>query len=313
MSDSGAISGIDHVLVGVRDLETACEAWRRLGFTLSPRGRHIGWGTANYCIMFPDDYVELLGILDSTQFTNRLDEFLRTREGLLGLAFATGDAEATAARLRQAGIDADGPEDLARLLDLPEGEAKPAFRLIYLPADATPGLSAFICAHLTPELVRRPDWLAHANGAQAITSPDRRGRRPEARWRSTYGKLFGYDRVRVADGVVSVDTGGAEIRFAAANHLACACSRAPLDMPDYDCPWLIALRIKVANVAVARATRSSSAGCASAYGQRRNPARAGERSQRGYPGAGGGVIPNLGDNSPSHGTLRLFRIGTCAQ
>src|SRR5438067_1608228 len=35
------IAGIDHLIVGVRDLEQARLGWRRLGFTLSPRGRHI--------------------------------------------------------------------------------------------------------------------------------------------------------------------------------------------------------------------------------------------------------------------------------
>ena len=76
-----AIGGLDHVLVGVRDLEAARRAWARLGFTLTPRGRHIGWGTANYCIMFAREYVELLGIVDPGLFVNRLDRFLETREG----------------------------------------------------------------------------------------------------------------------------------------------------------------------------------------------------------------------------------------
>src|SRR5215472_15480355 len=37
-----AIAGIDHAIVGVRDLEGARTGWSRLGFTLAPRGRHIG-------------------------------------------------------------------------------------------------------------------------------------------------------------------------------------------------------------------------------------------------------------------------------
>src|SRR3546814_9908741 len=75
------LRGVDHVLVGVRNLEAARDTYRRLGFTVSPRGRHIGWGTANYCIMFPGDYIELLGIVDATQFTNNLNRFLASREG----------------------------------------------------------------------------------------------------------------------------------------------------------------------------------------------------------------------------------------
>ena len=83
-----ALAGIDHAIVGVRDLEGARAGWSRLGFTLAPRGRHIGQGTGNYCIMFPSDYVELLGIVDPNDFVQRLDAFLARREGLMAVAFA---------------------------------------------------------------------------------------------------------------------------------------------------------------------------------------------------------------------------------
>src|SRR5688572_19550272 len=64
------IAGIDHAIVGVRDLEQARASYQRLGFRVTPRGRHVGWGTANYCVMFERDYLELLGIVDDSQFTN---------------------------------------------------------------------------------------------------------------------------------------------------------------------------------------------------------------------------------------------------
>src|SRR3954451_8491215 len=76
-----AITGIDHTLVGVQDLEAARKVWQTLGFTVTPRGRHIGWGTGNYCIMFESGYVELLGIVQPTEFLNGLDVFLKSREG----------------------------------------------------------------------------------------------------------------------------------------------------------------------------------------------------------------------------------------
>src|SRR5262249_4145379 len=34
------IIGIDHAVVMVRDLDKAADNWKRLGFTLSPRGTH---------------------------------------------------------------------------------------------------------------------------------------------------------------------------------------------------------------------------------------------------------------------------------
>jgi hypothetical protein len=103
------LAGLDHSLLGVRDLEVARSRFADLGFTLTPRGRHIGWGTANYCIMFEAGYVELLGIVDPAQFTNNLDKFLAQREGLLGLAFGADDAAALSRALSAAGFHPDGP------------------------------------------------------------------------------------------------------------------------------------------------------------------------------------------------------------
>ncbi|MFN0044077.1 MAG: VOC family protein [Alphaproteobacteria bacterium] len=210
---SRSILGIDHALVAVRDLEAARIAYRRLGFAVSPRGSHIGWGTANYCIMFPDDYVELIGIIDSSQFTNNLDKFLARREGLMGLAWATRDAAATKTELTQSGIAGDGPKDLKRRLELPDGTALPAFKLIYLPQTATPALSSFICQHLTPELVRRPEWLTHANGAIGLKGISVAVASVEG-LAEAYTRLFGSGAVTRTDDTVSVRVGGHLVMFA---------------------------------------------------------------------------------------------------
>jgi hypothetical protein len=210
---SAAITGLDHVLVGVADLETARRNWARLGFTVCPRGRHIGWGTANYCLMFERDYIELLGILDPAQFTNNLDRFLETRgEGLLGLAFATEDAEACAEDLRAAGVAAEAPKDLKRLLELEDGAVEPAFRLVHLPAEATPGLSAFVCHHRTPELMRQAAWLQHRNGAKGIAAVSVIADDP-GELALVYAKLFGPERVTATDGGIVVDCATAKLAF----------------------------------------------------------------------------------------------------
>ena len=65
---AGTILGLDHAVVTVRDLDGAAEAWRRLGFTVSPRGTHSAHlGTGNYTIMLDPDYIELLGVLTPTR------------------------------------------------------------------------------------------------------------------------------------------------------------------------------------------------------------------------------------------------------
>jgi catechol 2,3-dioxygenase-like lactoylglutathione lyase family enzyme len=207
-----ALSGIDHTLVGVRDLEAARGRWARLGFTVTPRGRHIGWGTANYCIMLGRGYIELLGILDPAQFTNNLDKFLETREGLMGLAFASDDPAATKARLEALGLHPDGPKDLKRSLELPEGDVLPEFRLLFLPKAETPDLSAFVCCHLTPELVRRPAWLDHTNGAQRLLGMTIVSEAPD-RSAGAYRAYFGDGAVRAVPGGAEVACGEERLRF----------------------------------------------------------------------------------------------------
>lgn len=247
MSRPTAIAGIDHVLVGVRDLEAARRAYRHLGFTLSPRGRHIGWGTANYCIMLPESYVELLGIVDPTRFCNNLDHFLETREGVLGVAYATDDAETAAHALAARGIAADPPSDLKRRLELPEGEAEPAFRLVHLPARSAPAVPAFLCQHLTPALVWQPAWLAHANGAQGIESVTAVVADP-GEVALAYGALFGDARVGVDDAVVVADSGRGRIRLVAPADLERLYPGLPTP-PRYAPPWIAGLRLAVADLA----------------------------------------------------------------
>ena len=175
----------DHALVGVADLEDARLDYQRLGFTCCPRGRHIGWGTANYCIMFPDNYLELLGIVDASQFTNNLDKFLAgPGEGLLGMGFASTDIDILGKKL------GSEPTDLKRLLELPDGAVEPRFRLLHPPTGSMPGLSGFFCQHLTPELMRRPEWLVHANDATGIASISIAVGDVEAAVRA-YGNIFG--------------------------------------------------------------------------------------------------------------------------
>lgn len=202
---SGNIIGFDHALVGVQDLEASWETWKNLGFTLCPRGKHIGWGTANYCIMFPDDYIELLGIVDASQFVNNLDVFLEEHgEGLLGMAFASDDIPKLAERL-------DGePQDLKRLLELPEGTVEPRFKLVHPPKGTLPGLSGFFCQHLTPELMRQPDWLSHPNSARRIAAITVAVDDMDAAI-GAYGNVFGADKIHQDGDEAEVMTGIGQI------------------------------------------------------------------------------------------------------
>jgi hypothetical protein len=238
-----AVTGIDHTLVGVRDLEAARQTWDTLGFTCTPRGRHIGWGTGNYCIMLESGYIELLGIVDPAQFLNNLDGFLEKREGLMALAFGTDDPKGCAEALKSSGVVFEGPKALKRKLELPEGEVLPEFELLYLDREATPSLNAFITHHLTPELIRRPEWLRHANRARRLISVTVVTEDP-VRTVIGYLPLFGPDRVQVSDAMTVVDTGAGAIRFVTPKGLR-ALYDALMPLPDHAMPWVAGMKIEV--------------------------------------------------------------------
>lgn len=243
---SGAVAhltGIDHTLIGVRDLDSARAVWQGLGFTVSPRGRHIGWGTANYCIMLEEGYVELLGIVDPSQFTNNLDKVLESREGMFALAFASDDADRLAQELAAAGLHPDGPKDLKRYLELPDGDVLPAFKLLHLPPQETPELRAFICQHLTPDLIRRPEWLSHANGARRLVAVTICSDRP-ADAGFGYLPLFGEESLMAGDGEVDVATPSGTLRFMSPQWLKRRYGGAG-EIPAVPNPWPAAMTIAV--------------------------------------------------------------------
>ncbi|MFZ1910267.1 MAG: VOC family protein [Burkholderiales bacterium] len=164
-----AIAGIDHVVIAVRDLDRAQETYARLGFTLTPRGFHT-LGSANHCIMFGRDYVELLALPRQHPAMRYYADFLARGEGLAAVALASEDADAAYAELAADGIEADAPLDFSRPVRLPEGERNAVFRIVQLAPAQTPGCRSFVCQHRTRELVWRPEYQTHAVGATALAA-----------------------------------------------------------------------------------------------------------------------------------------------
>jgi catechol 2,3-dioxygenase-like lactoylglutathione lyase family enzyme len=242
-----AIARIDHVIIAVRDLERARQDWRRLGFTLTPRGRHSGQGTANYCMMFENDFLELLGIVDPADNVEFLAAFLARREGARAVAFApAGTAEDTRSALLKRGLHPSELHALGRQMELPEGPSIPRFSLIGLAAEDAPGLPAsFVCAHLTPELMRRPEWLVHSNGANRL-----RGIHvlveSTAPLLPAYDRLFGIQHVTTTDTVAAVHVGRHRIVFSTPDDFVTMHPGIALD-PEFPVPGIVALDLGVAD------------------------------------------------------------------
>jgi hypothetical protein len=166
------VIGIDHAVVMVKDLDKAAENWKRLGFTVSPRGTHSAhMGSGNYTIMLDPDYVELLGVLTPTEHNAPARAFLESRgEGIERIAFTAVDSAAGAEEIRARGYVPLGPTDFERPVTMPDGTSSAAkFRVFQWPiAEAPGGVRIFACQHKTRETVWIPELMKHANGAKRL-------------------------------------------------------------------------------------------------------------------------------------------------
>jgi catechol 2,3-dioxygenase-like lactoylglutathione lyase family enzyme len=167
---SQAICGIDHLLIAVRDLDRAATAYRRLGFTLSPRAVHSAhMGTANHTIMLERDYFELLTVLTPTPANAKWRQALADGEGLAGFAAATPSAAAAAAAWRSAGLAASDSLAFSRAVERADGGRMEArFEVVTLPEQTAPAMALFACAQLTREAVWLPELMIHPNTTRAI-------------------------------------------------------------------------------------------------------------------------------------------------
>ena len=159
------VGRVDHPVVAVHHLEPTRAQYRKLGFVVPPVGRHREWGTANVCIMFAHDYLEIRGVGDPTRFLAGLDEFLAHGEGLCGVAFNARNADESYAQGRASGLGIEPPRHLNRKLVLEDRTLDLHFKTVMLAHDLYPGLThANLCEHLTPDALRQPGWLDHPNG-----------------------------------------------------------------------------------------------------------------------------------------------------
>ena len=163
------VGRVDHPVVAVHDLESTRRQYAKLGFIVPPAGRHREWGTANICIMFKDDYLEIRGIGDPTKFLAGLDKFLEHGEGLCGVAFNSKNADESYAEGLASGLGIEPPRHLNRKLVLDDRTLDLHFKTVMLSHDLYPGLThANLCEHLTADELRQPGWLDHPNGVLAF-------------------------------------------------------------------------------------------------------------------------------------------------
>lgn len=209
------VIGIDHAVVMVRELDRAAENWKRLGFTVSPRGTHSAhMGSGNYTIMLDPDYIELLGVLAPTEHNAPARAFLETREGIERIAFTAVDSAAGAEEIRARGYAPIGPTDFERPVTMPDGTPSAAkFRTFQWPvAEAPGGMRIFACQHKTRETVWIPELMRHANGARRLkqvllVAPD------PAKEAAHLARMIDRESRTEADGAIVVPSGADRADF----------------------------------------------------------------------------------------------------
>lgn len=169
---------LDHAVINVRDtLDAAQDAYRRLGFRLTPRGYH-SLGSCNHLAVFGENYLELLGFPPGQG--QRRPELLAHPLGLAGLAFRSFDAERHHRQLQTTAVGLTPPRHFSRPVSLggsdreTDGEqGSEALRqasFTTFEASISPSLPGrvFFCQHHTPELVWHDDGQQHPNGSVDI-------------------------------------------------------------------------------------------------------------------------------------------------
>lgn len=188
---------LDHVVINVRDrIDAGAETYRRLGFTLTPRGYHT-LGSMNHLAVFGTEYLELIA---APPGDTRRAEILAAPEGLNGLVWGCENADHTHAALREAGVPVDPPQQFSRPVALPDGNQDAAFRTVRLPASTTAAGRLYFCQHLTRRLVWRDEWRQHPNGVIGVEGAIIAADDPSS-LAGLFARMFGPAAVRpIADG-----------------------------------------------------------------------------------------------------------------
>lgn len=170
---------LDHLVIGVPDLDAAGAHLAALGFSVGAVNRHP-WGTQNRLVQFADEtFFELINVADAAlipphaprhfSFGAFVRDALARAPGLSMLVLKSADARADAAEFARLGIGDFEPFDFARKGRKPDGsETEVAFSLAFAAEAAMPDCAFFTCQQHFPQNFWSKDAQAHANGAKGV-------------------------------------------------------------------------------------------------------------------------------------------------
>lgn len=174
------ILSINHVGIVARHLAATSARYEQLGFTLTPFSPHSGaWkpgapvtklGSGNRCVMFSQNYLEILANEDPAQPSERLQGFLRKHQGGHIICFDSQNLPSVEQRLMAQGLKTSGVLPLQREIDTPEGVRTAKFERVQFAPDESPEGYIQAARHLTPEYIYQSRYTGHANGCTELSS-----------------------------------------------------------------------------------------------------------------------------------------------
>jgi len=144
------LTALDHVILAVRDLDGASADYQRLlGVAPSWSSAHPEWGTANVLFRVENTYLELMSPVGDGVVGRLLSNWMDTHgDGLIGLAFATGDIDAYCAGLEKRGL-LPNPVEPGQSRDASTGVER-HWQRADLPLASTRGIVIFPIQHDSP-------------------------------------------------------------------------------------------------------------------------------------------------------------------
>lgn len=104
------LTSLDHIIIGVRDLEQAARIFgQKLGLLPSGGGIHPIGGTANRIIVIGDTYLELIAVYLPEEAQESIRRRLEKGEGYLNCVFTSDDLDADSQAIRARGVALIGP------------------------------------------------------------------------------------------------------------------------------------------------------------------------------------------------------------
>ncbi|KAF1042097.1 MAG: hypothetical protein GAK35_02894 [Herbaspirillum frisingense] len=175
--------------------------FRELGFIVTPRGYHT-LGSVNHLVVLAGGYLELIGQPRNSDKVRQ--EILDSPVGIDGLVYAVEDVPACHDAWIAMGLDAQPVQHFSRPVEVAAKTVDATFSTVRLVPGQFAAGRVYACRHFTPELVWRPEWMAHPNGVRSIASMLVVDRDP-AFAAASYARLGRWDQAFALEFAAAVD------------------------------------------------------------------------------------------------------------